>query len=222
TSSIDISADGDTGIGTASPSTSLHVLRSNGTAKLFVEETSGTTLAREMIEMRNDGDPFLIFGNSANSSRWSNGLNNNTFVILDQADAQTEFSLTAAGALTISGALTQNSSRDYKQDFSGVDSREVLTRVVGMPITTWVYKEDPKVRHMGPVAEDFFANFQLGVDNKGIAISDTAGVALAAIQGLYNEVQQQNAELKSRNTELESRISALEKMVETLAASERR
>ena len=80
---------------------------------------------------------------------------------------------------------------------------------------------------MGPVAEDFFAAFQLGNDEKGITTTDSAGVAFAAIQGLYEEVAEQNAEIKARNAdlearnaELEGRLAALEKRVQKLAAPE--
>src|SRR5690606_15749276 len=51
TSSLDIAADGDVGIGTASPATPLHVLRTNGTAKILVEENSGTSSPRELLEL---------------------------------------------------------------------------------------------------------------------------------------------------------------------------
>ena len=43
TDSLRINPNGDIGMGTLSPSASLHVERNDGTAKLFVEETSGTT-----------------------------------------------------------------------------------------------------------------------------------------------------------------------------------
>src|SRR4051812_22959714 len=42
TSSIDINASGNVGIGTASPSTKLHVTGSDGATKTTIEETSGT------------------------------------------------------------------------------------------------------------------------------------------------------------------------------------
>jgi len=218
TSSVDISADGDVGIGTASPSNSLHVLRSDGTAKILVQESNGTTVARELIKMQNNGDPFLIFNNSNTASTWSNGLQGGSFVILDQADVQTEFILTGAGNLTVSGTVTPMSSREVKQAFDGVDNNTVLGRVLAMPITTWAYKADPSVRHMGPMAEDFFSAFNLGADNKGISVTDSAGVAFAAIQGLYHEVEQKNAALTARNAELEGRLATLEKMVQELAA----
>ncbi len=217
TSSIDIAADGDVGIGLAAATAALHVRRSTGTAKIFVEETSATVDFRELLELRNTGEPFLIFNNSSSGNRWSNGLNGGSFQILDQADAQVEFTLTGAGNLTVSGTLTPMSSRTMKTDFSTVDSREVLAKVVALPISTWNYKADQGVLHMGPMSEDFHAAFKLGTDNKGISVTDSAGVAFAAIQGLHSELEQKNAELQAENARLEQRLAALEKLVETLA-----
>lgn len=212
TSSIDISADGDVGFGTASPDEDLTVSGSDGGTKLLVEETSGTATAREMAELRNNGDPFLIFANTSNSGRWSNGINAGAFVILDQADGQTEFSLAANGNLTIGGTLFQNSSRSLKESFAAVDGRTVLNRIAGMPIETWVYKGDT-TRHMGPMAEDFYAAFGVGIDNAHISPSDQASVALVAVQALNQVVSEKDAEINA----LKARLEALEAAVRSLA-----
>ncbi len=42
-------------------------------------------------------------------------------------------------------------------------------------------------RHVGPMAQDFYAAFGLGLDDKHITTIDEGGVALAAIQGLYRQ-----------------------------------
>lgn len=38
--------------------------------------------------------------------------------------------------------------------------------------------------HLGPMAQDFHAAFNVGMDDKHMATVDEEGVALAAIQGL--------------------------------------
>ncbi len=48
---------------------------------------------------------------------------------------------------------------------------------------------------MGPTAQDFYAAFDLGRDDTSISTVDEGGVALAAIQGLYKVVQEQEREL---------------------------
>jgi uncharacterized small protein (DUF1192 family) len=118
------------------------------------------------------------------------------------------FISTSTGAhLTSGGAWTNASAREAKEGFEAVDQQDVLERVASLPVTTWNYKnEDPAIRHMGPVAQDFAAAFELGGSETAISTVDADGVALAAIQGLYERVQA----LEAENEELEARLAALE------------
>jgi len=113
------------------------------------------------------------------------------------------------------------SSRDLKENFTAVDGQEVLGRLAEAPVATWNYKaQDASIRHMGPMAQDFYAAFGLGESDTSITTVDADGVALAAIQGLYQLSQEQaaridaletqNASLQQRLDDLESRVSALE------------
>jgi hypothetical protein len=115
---------------------------------------------------------------------------------------------TSSGAhLTLGGAWTDSSDRDLKENFAPVDGREVLDRLAELPISTWNYKaEDASVRHMGPVAQDFYAAFGLGQDERHIASLDSSGVALVAIQELQEVVEEKDAEIAA----LEARVAALE------------
>jgi len=72
--------------------------------------------------------------------------------------------------------------RHTKENIQPVDPRAVLDKVAGMPVSEWSYKNDASSRHVSPMAQDFRAAFGLGHDDKGIAIIDADGVALAAIQ----------------------------------------
>jgi endosialidase-like protein len=214
TSSIDINASGNVGIGTASPSNSLHVLRSDGTAKLFVQESSGTTTDREIAEFRNNGGSNLILKDSSRSERWAFGLFTGNFILNEQVHSGVEFTLTSAGNLTIAGTLTQGSSRDIKTGFTSLAPKEALSRVAALPVSLWSYKTDQGIRHIGPMAEDFHQAFGLGEDDKHIAPGDQAGVALLAVQGLNQVVQEKDKEI----AELKSRVEALEKLVQGLTA----
>jgi hypothetical protein len=110
------------------------------------------------------------------------------------------------GYLSSAGAWTNASDRTLKHDFRPVDKRSVLERVARMPIPSWSYKaEKPSVRHLGPMAQDFYAAFGLGLDDKHITTIDEGGVALAAIQGLYRE----NKALKTRLIRLERTVAGL-------------
>ncbi|HEX4121942.1 MAG TPA: hypothetical protein VH619_15080 [Verrucomicrobiae bacterium] len=71
-----------------------------------------------------------------------------------------------------------------------------------------------------PMAQDFYAAFNLGQDNKHITTIDEGGVALAAIQGLDQKLNEKDTEiksLKSQNDSLSQRLNELELVVKALA-----
>lgn len=105
--------------------------------------------------------------------------------------------------LTTGGVWTNNSDRNAKTNFESVDGRAVLEAVADMPITTWNYNaEGETVRHIGPMAQDFHAAFGLGNSDTSITTIDADGVALAAIQGLYEVVQEKDAQIMALNNQL--------------------
>ncbi|HET7093959.1 MAG TPA: tail fiber domain-containing protein [Thermomicrobiales bacterium] len=100
------------------------------------------------------------------------------------------------------------SDRARKRDVASVDPADMLARVAALPIASWSYTfDDPAVRHIGPMAQDFAALFDVGADDRHIHPIDGQGAALAAIQGLYAEVRRLQAEqtaLRARLLELEA------------------
>ena len=124
------------------------------------------------------------------------------------------------GDVYVDGSITSPSDRNVKRDFEAIDPRTVLEKLSHIPINTWAYTNRPGVRHLGPVAQDFKAAFDLGADDKSISTVDADGVALAAIQGLNQKIEEQLqvkdhriSVLESRNASLENRIAILEKLV---------
>ena len=67
------------------------------------------------------------------------------------------------------------------------------------------------------MAQDFFAAFHLGEDNLHINTADAQGVALAAIQGLYQITQDEFTARDSQIAQLQARLSALENHLGPLA-----
>jgi hypothetical protein len=108
--------------------------------------------------------------------------------------------------VTDSGIWTDASSRTFKMDFVELDKVGLLEQVAQLPVTEWSYNGHEDERHVGPVAEDFYETFGLGSDDKYIGGSDASGVALAAIQGLYELVQDQQEIIETQN----ARIARLE------------
>ena len=77
-------------------------------------------------------------------------------------------------------------------------------------------------RHIGPMAQDFHAAFNVGEDEKYITTGDAHGVAMAAIQGLHELVKEKDAQIDAQDAEIETlkkRLTDLETLVERLAAS---
>ncbi len=128
---------------------------------------------------------------------------------IDDAGLQT------AGVRLVSGSSTWTtlSDRDSKSNFAPVDTRSVLEKLAEIPIQTWNWNaQDASIRHMGPIAQDFYAAFAVGEDEKHITTVDADGVALAAIQGLNQKVEEKEREI----AELRQRLALLEQLVDSL------
>jgi hypothetical protein len=132
-----------------------------------------------------------------------------------------------------SGVFNCTSSRYTKENFLMVDGNDVLSRLRKIPVSTWNYiSEGQQVRHLGPMAEDFYQAFNLGTGNTSIGVQDLAGVSLAAVKALDQrtaELMQKTAEvdqlrnevntLRSANAAMEQRLAAIE---QSLKANARR
>jgi len=124
-----------------------------------------------------------------------------------------------AGVYLSDGGSSWNtvSDRAMKDNIRPVDVKEVLNGLIHVPISQWSYKtQNPSIEHMGPMAQDFYAAFGLGEDDKHISTIDPDGVALAAIQGLYELVKEKDVRIaaqESRISDLETRLAILEAMV---------
>jgi hypothetical protein len=100
------------------------------------------------------------------------------------------------------GCPTCVSDRNVKRDIVPVDPQAVLEGVARMPVATWSYKtDDPSVRHMGPMAQEFYGEFGLGDTDKAYSPIDAHGVAFAAIQALYERVREQDARIEKLERE---------------------
>jgi len=104
---------------------------------------------------------------------------------------------------------------------------EILDKVAALPMATWNYKsQDKTIRHMGPMAQDFKAAFELGENDRTITTVDADGVALAAIQGLNQKIDAENKELRSALqsrdatiADLQKRLSQIESILGSLAST---
>ncbi|MCX7556968.1 tail fiber domain-containing protein [Xanthomonadaceae bacterium JHOS43] len=172
TSSLDVSASGAIGIGTAAPASRLEVS--------FNQDFADPAVS--MLRVSNLAYP--------------------------DAEARTRFEVDSNGNVLARGTISQLSSRHAKHAFDAIDGDWLLARLRALPVTTWSYLTS-ETRHVGPVAEEFHAAFGLGASDSMIAPADLAGVALAAVKALQQEVDERDRKiemLEQRLTEIEARL----------------
>jgi hypothetical protein len=102
-----------------------------------------------------------------------------------------------------SGAWANLSDRNAKTAIAPLDDASILASVVRLPVSSWQYKSERGVRHVGPMAQDFYAAFGVGTDDRHITSIDEDGVALAAIKALNAE----NTGLQAENAALHQRLA---------------
>jgi hypothetical protein len=137
---------------------------------------------------------------------WSDGSDGDTILTSSRAY---QFLARASGGVTFwtnaastvgatlapgSGTWASASDRALKTNVASIDDAVVLDKVAALPISRWSYKSEHGVQHVGPMAQDFYAAFGVGADDKHITSIDEDGVALAAIKALHSE----NARLRAR------------------------
>ena len=159
----------------------------------------------------------LVWGDSTDADIASSAINQ----FIARASGGVKFysnsSLTAGVTLAAGGGSWASvSDRNAKQNFASVDGTGLLARLASIPVLTWNYKaQDASIRHLGPMAQDFYAAFQVGEDDKHIATVDADGVALAAIQALYQRSVQKDRKIEQLTQEvdeLRARLTRLEQL----------
>ena len=119
-----------------------------------------------------------------------------------------------------SGSWETLSDRRLKTSFSSVDGQKILERLKSVPIMSWRYRaEHSEARHIGPTAQDFHKAFQLGADERYISGVDADGIAMAAIQSLYEMVKERDKTIQAhenRIREMEANLMAQKRLMAEL------
>jgi hypothetical protein len=214
-----ITSSGQVGIGTSDPDGAtlrvegeaaageiwLSPSISGGNADIFLSETVSGSFG---IKLRHNGANNLLEFIGVNSSSETAPL-----VTIGRGSSS---GMSIANDLTVGGDVTAtafntSSDRSAKENVLSVDTEDVLQKVASMPISQWNFKNET-ARHVGPMAQDFHAAFGLGANDTTIATVDADGVALAAIQGLNQKLEQKDAQI----VELRHELHQLRALVETL------
>ena len=158
----------------------------------------------------------MVFGAQTNTTKWAFGRPTTSYAL--QVGNTTS---DGNGAyLSTGGTWTNGSSRDFKEDFEELNGEEILNKIDNLSVTKWKYKGTNET-HIGPIAEEFKAQFNLGVkeDDKHISTIDASGIALKAIQMLRKEnniLKQKNLDIENKYNIQEQRIKALETLLNKL------
>lgn len=117
------------------------------------------------------------------------------------------------------GAWASVSDRRKKMNFTAVNAEEILKKLSQLPITEWNYKtQAPNVKHIGPMAQDFYQAFKLAGpgNDTTITTTDIDGVNMLAIQALEKRTTNQALEidrLKKENEQFKLRLAAIEQVL---------
>lgn len=75
---------------------------------------------------------------------------------------------------------------------------DILAAVRALPVSSWRYDhEQGSPLHIGPMAQDFHAAFELGASEREIAVVDLCGVLLVSVQQLAQQVDELTARLEA-------------------------
>ena len=213
-------------LATASDNHILLDMESNGQASVLLGDTNAGVEWK--IAMRGGNGTNSTF----NISRDNAGLGGNflsightgTLTVLDSIiSTNGDIRATNGDVIAQCGTVICASDRNLKENFTEIDPTEVLSKVLAMPVTSWNYKhDDDTLRHIGPVSQDFHAAFGVGQDDRSISVTDSAGVAFGAIQGLYQELQTKNSKISNLEAKLasqEAQLAAQEARLKALEAA---
>jgi hypothetical protein len=196
---------GNVGIGTSQPGERLHVV-----GDAHIQNSNIGTGVGLVVEASLNSALSAITTAPASTAFFVIQEGNGHIMVGRKGNAEV-FRVTNSGDVQVRGALL-TCDINAKDNFSCVSARGILERLAGMQIREWNYKTDPiSVRHIGPTSQDFQAAFELnGDDETNISSVDAQGVALAAIQGLNEKLNTENAQLRTSLANLERRLAALE------------
>ena len=212
-------SNGYVGVWTPDPTAVLDVRGPSGVAQIRVEDTAGANNSvGTVINAINNGPASIRFHDTFNNETLIFRTTQSGGIAFDNPGTigEIEFAVEAGGRakftgdILVDGVVVHTSSRTLKENFKSVDAENVLDKVNALDISQWNYIDtDDKVKHIGPIAEEFYDAFKLGETRKGISSVDSAGIALLAIQGLSQQLQEKDAQIKVLREENNAQIQAL-------------
>ena len=214
TSSIDINASGNVGIGTASPGTKLTIKSGAANGDVFsLVQSADTTVLFRIFETTSGDGLFSVFDNTgAEAVRFTSVGNGKLAIGCNSPEHDLDLGSTSGTACNAVGSrsfidagsttFTASSSRTLKENLVPVKVPDVLDKIAKVGVYNYDFIEGPKDK-IGLMAEDFHTVLGHGSD-KLLNGQDVEMVLWLAVQ----ELTAQNKELANRLADLESRLAA--------------
>jgi hypothetical protein len=196
-----IRAAGGVGIGLNNPAAALHVASAGNSPQMQITQNTSGNSTR--LRMNVSGSPF-----------WEMDVSGGAAPALQFWNSTLRMAVDYNGNVTAK-TFTPSSDRNLKGNFLPVNAGDILEKVAALPLTEWNFKEET-TKHIGPMAQDFYAAFGVGADDKHIATVDADGVALAAIQGLNQKLTSELQRKETELTELKQQLKQLTEAVKQL------
>lgn len=177
---------------------------------LLITETESNDFARLRLKSTSTNDYWDIAGGGA--------LNNELNIYRSNVGNVVQFHAignpitTASGAYLSSAGVWTNAPAPIspaRNLLEKVDHKSILEALSALPMYYWNSPAKLRTRHLTPSSEDFYSAFGLGEDNRHLAPSDMAAVALVAIQELMGE-----------NNNLRQEIEQIKRQLELLTAQQ--
>jgi hypothetical protein len=223
TSSIDIAASGNVGIGTASPDVLLDVERTdtsatvisshannaNGIAILRADSGNGTTSLRQSYVQLLTSETSVVDwrtgiqgSNAYRISDFSTGSELNRVIITSagniglggQTSPTSPIHHANGATLSAGGAWTNASSRDLKDEICDLETNAAEETLKQLNPVTFRYKAEPATKHVGFIAEDV-PNLVATEDRKGLSAMDIVAVLTKVVQEQQKTIEQLSAKV---------------------------
>ncbi|MBU1390949.1 MAG: tail fiber domain-containing protein [Gammaproteobacteria bacterium] len=228
TGSLDILASGDVsfgsnlglGTGITAHSAAIHIKKTNDPQIRFDENNVAantwnlgiTDVYSNMFTVLNSANPLIGYALKSTGDIYMN--NGATPVrgkfawhLLANGNVEQTGNLWVGGDITAQGTVSGSSSRALKNNINIINGDAILRLISKLDVYSWSYiKDSGKLTHIGPMAEEFFETFNVGIDNKHISPTDTSGISLAAIKALMDKLEVQDAKI----AELETKLTELQ------------
>jgi len=125
-----------------------------------------------------------------------------------------------------SGSWSILSDRKAKENIVHISPIDYLDRLEDIDVYSWNYKsQNEGIRHIGPMAQDFFRTFQLGNDSKIINSGDFDGINLLLLKGLSEKVtiiENQKTKIDMLEKELKEMVKKRKELEKMLKKIERK